>query len=606
MKRPTKKLNIMRFLAFLLICSTLISLTALSASALESGAVGNNLSWVLDAGTLTITGIGEMVNYTDYELPPWYEFRDQIVRVVISDKITSIGNFAFYGCRNLTSVTLPNSVKVIGDYAFASCQRLTTVHMSGSVSSIGNGAFYSCSALESIRLPYGLSYLGSQAFYRCESLKSISIPADVRTMGDSVFAYCKKLVRAEVNARISELPAWTFYSCTQLSDVSLANTIKGIANFGFKKCDSLSNVYYPGTEKEAKVLREHIAKDVTSFEFTGYVSNDEIPPSSTSGEYVEQENDVVVQSESTVLQNPQLIMSCTIERTFNPLSSNKGTYVANIVLTVENKQNWELATEELLKTISQIHQKYSDIANPQKITVTLYLADGLQISKSFLNSLVGRDVYLSVHLSNGSNWNINCKELKVSETEDTTIKDYSYTIREASPEAQESLGTDNCYNLVFDETTTQKAEVIVQLPTGTSVNTNAFLYKVEDDGEYTKLQGTAVDNNGRAHFYISSIDEYNNYIIGLDVPHEDTSDIIIPDELMPPSAPADPIYGSSALERLENIQYVESIRNYHMGVGYGGLTWILIAVLVVTTIIVGGIMTIINKSQKAKMRMRKA
>ena len=170
MKRPVNKLNIMRFLAFLLICSTLISFSALSASALEGGASGDNISWVLDAGTLTITGTGEMTNYRDSELPPWYEFRDQIVRVVISDKITSIGNFAFYGCKNLTTVTLPNSVKSIGSYAFASCKRLATVHMSGSVSSIGNGAFYSCSALESIRLPYGLSYLGSQAFYRCESL----------------------------------------------------------------------------------------------------------------------------------------------------------------------------------------------------------------------------------------------------------------------------------------------------------------------------------------------------------------------------------------------------------------------------------------------------
>ena len=604
MKRPTKKLNIMRFLAFLLICSTLISFSALSASALESGASGDNISWVLDAGTLTITGTGEMTNYRDSELPPWYEFRDQIVRVVISDKITAIGNCAFYGCKNLTTVTLPNSVKSIGSYAFASCKRLATVHMSGSVSSIGNGAFYSCSALESIRLPYGLSYLGSQAFYRCESLKSISIPSDVRTMGDSVFAYCKGLVRAEVYARINMLPAWTFYGCSQLSEILLAETISDIDNNSFKKCDSLSIVYFSGNEKQAEKIEDKISEDVVSFDVTGYITGETMPESTTSGVYEEKDESTSVQTNTVVVQNDNYILNYTVERIYRK-STNTATYTANLVLTIENDKVWDEAGAAVVKALNDIGSTYGETSTAAGTTVMMYVKNNISVSRAFLNRLAGREVKLSVSLSNGSGWSIDCRDLKVQDVSESPVGNYSHTLQEVSKEVGEQLGTDDCYRIVFDESVSQKAEVVVQLPPQTATNTNAFLYQIEEDGSYKKLQGVAVDNNGCANFYINSVDKMTDYVIGLDVIGESTDDVIIPDELIT-GIPSNPIYGSSALDRLENIQYVESSRNYHMGIGYGGLTWILIAVLVVTTIIVGGIMLIINKSQKMKMQMRKA
>ena len=605
MKRPVNKLNIMRFLAFLLICSTLISFAALSASALESGASGDNIRWVLDAGTLTITGTGDMTNYKDSELPPWYEFRDQIVRVEISDKITSIGSFAFYGCKNIVSVCIPNSVKTIGSYAFASCTRLTSVQISGSVSYIGDGAFYSCYALESIRLPYGLSYLGSQAFYRCESLKSIYVPSDVKTMGDSVFAYCKSLIRAEIYARIDEIPAWTFYSCGMLTEVYLCETISDIDNNGFKKCEALSTVFYPGTEKQAKKLEEKISDEVATFESTGYITNEKMPETSTSGSYVEKENNIVVNTDMSIVQNSQIVLSSTVENTYKLDSNKKGTYTADVVLTVESDKYWAVAIDEVTKALNNITKSYIDISTVQRTTVKIYLENNVKFSKAFLNSLAGKDVELVVVHANGSSWSMNCKDVQVSDLDSEYISNYSHTLKEVSAEVREKLGTDNSYRIIFDESVEQKAEVVVQLPPQTAANTNAFLYQIEEDGSYKKLQGVAVDDKGCASFYLGSVDKFNDYIIGLDVPHEDTSDVIIPDELIT-GTPSSPIYGSSALDRLENIQYVESARNYHMGVGYGGLTWILIAVLVVTTIIVGGIMLIINKSQKAKMQMRKA
>ena len=59
--------------------------------------------------------------------------------------VTSIGNYAFWYCSGLTSITIPNSVTSIGDEAFSDCSYLTSITIPNSVTSIGNGAFYECS-----------------------------------------------------------------------------------------------------------------------------------------------------------------------------------------------------------------------------------------------------------------------------------------------------------------------------------------------------------------------------------------------------------------------------------------------------------------------------
>ena len=86
--------------------------------------------------------------------------------------LTSIGEYAFYGCSSLTSVTIPGSVTSIGEYAFYDCDSLTSVTIGDGVTSIGEGAFAYCYDMTSITIPSSVTSIGEGAFYGCDSLTS--------------------------------------------------------------------------------------------------------------------------------------------------------------------------------------------------------------------------------------------------------------------------------------------------------------------------------------------------------------------------------------------------------------------------------------------------
>ena len=115
----------------------------LSANAEESGTCGPNLKWHLtDDGVLTISGEGEMTDYSYSNRSPWYG--QNIKRIIIDDSVTSIGNEAFSDCSSLTSVTIGNNVTIIGNSAFSDCSSLTSVTIPNSVTTIGYSAFGGC------------------------------------------------------------------------------------------------------------------------------------------------------------------------------------------------------------------------------------------------------------------------------------------------------------------------------------------------------------------------------------------------------------------------------------------------------------------------------
>ena len=198
----------------------------------ECGKNGDNLTWVLTGdGTLTISGSGEMKDYTDSSKVPWYSESDKIWSVVVELGVTSIGDWAFEECGNLTSVTIPDGVTSIGDSAFYYCRSLTRVTIPEGVTSVGGGAFYYCSSLASVTIPEGVASIGNHAFHKCSSLTSVTIPDGVTSIGD--YAFC---------------------DCSSLAGVTIPNSVTSIGYAAFVRCSKLKHIYYGGSDLQWKEI----------------------------------------------------------------------------------------------------------------------------------------------------------------------------------------------------------------------------------------------------------------------------------------------------------------------------------------------------------------
>ncbi len=117
----------------------------------------------------------------------------EIPATIEGNPVTSIGRLAFYDCRSLTSITIPDSVTSIGQEAFSNCSSLTSVTIPDGVISIQKDAFFKCNSLTSITIPDGVTSIGWGAFYGCESLTSITIPDSVTSIYSYAFDNCTGL-----------------------------------------------------------------------------------------------------------------------------------------------------------------------------------------------------------------------------------------------------------------------------------------------------------------------------------------------------------------------------------------------------------------------------
>lgn len=178
--------------------------------------------------------------------------------------ITSIGEHAFSGNENLTSVTIPNTVTTIGREAFTGCTNLKSITIPEGVKSIGDGAFSNC-GLISVSLPNSLETLGNFVFGDCKSLPSITIPKGVTSMGENLVGYCTALQSATfyskvignyvlgheslpnlteviLNEGVERLGEGVFYACSNLKSLTLPASLKSIGNVGLRDCTSLTSL----------------------------------------------------------------------------------------------------------------------------------------------------------------------------------------------------------------------------------------------------------------------------------------------------------------------------------------------------------------------------
>lgn len=276
------KKNISLILAFVLIFGvffgTQISANSftISAKAIDAiGYCGEDLTWVLDDGVLTISGTGDMFDYKYNSTLPWSKYKNDVTSLVIEDGVTSIGDYTFEGLTQVTSVKIPDSVRRIGAWAFDFCYSLQKVELPENLEFIGEMAFAECSELVSIVIPESVKTIGYGAFEYCGKLSEITLPDSMINFDSNPFrgtAYYKDKSNWEsgvlyigkhlleiddnINAdcvikygTINILP-FAFSDVRKLKSVTIPDTVEYIGGCAFKECINLEAVVIPDSVKK--------------------------------------------------------------------------------------------------------------------------------------------------------------------------------------------------------------------------------------------------------------------------------------------------------------------------------------------------------------------
>ncbi|MCC8098347.1 MAG: leucine-rich repeat protein, partial [Eubacterium sp.] len=219
-----------------------------------SGSCGENMTYLFDetTGTLTISGSGEMDEYTENleNLPPWYNFRDQITGIVFEDTVTDIGSYAFKDLTALESVIIPKNITSGGSKAFYQCSGLKSVEIKSSYSGIY--MFEDCDSLETAVIDEGMEATATGLFEYCDSLKNVSLPESLKTIKEHTFDGCDALETITLPSGLDSIETYAFYGCTALNSVTILGQETSIMDSStFTNCSALKYVYcYAGAKAD--------------------------------------------------------------------------------------------------------------------------------------------------------------------------------------------------------------------------------------------------------------------------------------------------------------------------------------------------------------------
>ena len=259
-----KIISLLLSLAMLLTITSGLNLTAYAA--VRTGSCGDNVTYSLDTstGVLTISGTGEM---TDYSTDSPFYYNSSVKTIIIENGVTSIGKHAFQGCASLISITILNSVTSIGDSAFYNCTSLTNITIPNSVTSISRHTFCNCTSLKSVTIPNSVTSIGSSVFYNCTSLTSIEVSGNNKNYSSldgvlfnkdksELITYPAGKTDSEyaIPNSVTSIGYGAFYACTSLANITIPSSVTSIGNYAFYNCTSLTSIEVSGNNKNYSSL----------------------------------------------------------------------------------------------------------------------------------------------------------------------------------------------------------------------------------------------------------------------------------------------------------------------------------------------------------------
>ena len=221
----------------------------------------------LNGNFITVTGTSTNFSGGEITIPA------TIKKGGISYPVTGVGDWAFYRCGALKTLTFSGSVDSIGDNAFQycialntvtffggvdsirycafqGCGALNTVTFSGNVGNIEDHAFRDCTALEKVTFSGDVSSIGNYAFGDCTALNTVIFSDDVGSIGYGAFSSCSALDTVTFPGNVSDIRGSAFADCTALENVTFPGNVGSIGDYAFYNCTTLTTIYVPASTTE--------------------------------------------------------------------------------------------------------------------------------------------------------------------------------------------------------------------------------------------------------------------------------------------------------------------------------------------------------------------
>lgn len=210
-------------------------------------------------GTCEVTYSGGQAYTGDIEIPASVSDGTTVYSV------TAIGDYAFAGCGEISSIILPESVLYVGRNAFQGCSALAEITFPDAVESIEEQTFYGCYSLSSFR-GNGVRMIGASGFSNCRELSSVALSDNLEYIGDSGFKNCASLTAFTVSDGM-ELGIAVFSGCTGLVSVSLPAGLRVIPEYTFSECTSLGRIAGTDNLEEIGDFAFYACSSLTDFSF---------------------------------------------------------------------------------------------------------------------------------------------------------------------------------------------------------------------------------------------------------------------------------------------------------------------------------------------------
>lgn len=208
-----------------------------------------------------------------------------VTKAIIPEKIQGvtvnyIGSEAFYDCKILNEVSIPDSVEEIWMSAFLDCTALKKIMLSSKLTTIEANAFGNCTGLTEITIPDAVTFIDSLTFRGCSGLNSIRLPKNLRIFMGSAFEDCDNLTqvtvhpdnplyasvnnviyskdlkslvlcpagkqgRFDVPSHVTALGYFAFDTCKKLKEITIPDSVTEIGMGAFYGCTGLTTVQIP-------------------------------------------------------------------------------------------------------------------------------------------------------------------------------------------------------------------------------------------------------------------------------------------------------------------------------------------------------------------------